>query len=357
MKTENKFTRNSFKINNFDLIRLLAALEVVCSHTLRYLKIVPPDSIIIQLLNLFPGVPIFFFISGFLISKSWESSPNLKKYTINRVLRIYPALVICTILAMISVACTGYFSANQIGISKVLPWFLAQISIIQFYNPGFMRSYGTGVLNGSLWTIAVELQFYLLTPLLYWLFKLKPNKGILTKLIFITLFFMIFHIIRYPFLQDFSTHIGYKLFGVSFLPWFYMFLVGVIFQKYFKPIHQLLKGRALPLLALYLPLALLSSTYLNFGIGSGLNPILYLLLASLIFAVAYTKPSLSKKIFNGNDISYGVYIYHIPIVNLFMFHNFYSSGIYLFSILALTIIFAYASWQLIEKPSLNLKKH
>lgn len=44
-------------------------------------------------IDLFPGVPIFFFISGFLISKSFEENSVLKEYALNRILRIYPGLL------------------------------------------------------------------------------------------------------------------------------------------------------------------------------------------------------------------------------------------------------------------------
>ena len=44
-------------------------------------------------------------------------------------------------------------------------------------HPDFLRGYGVGVLNGSLWTIPVELQFYALVPLIYWSLSLRARTG------------------------------------------------------------------------------------------------------------------------------------------------------------------------------------
>src|SRR5512143_1999532 len=60
-----------YAINNFDLIRLLAALQVAFHHLIQQLKIEPSGIIfssIFKITSLFPGVPVFFFVSGFLIS-------------------------------------------------------------------------------------------------------------------------------------------------------------------------------------------------------------------------------------------------------------------------------------------------
>lgn len=49
------------------------------------------------------------------------------------------------------------------------------MSVVQFYNPDLLRGYGVGVLNGSVWTIPVELQYYAVLPLLY--LAVKAFKG------------------------------------------------------------------------------------------------------------------------------------------------------------------------------------
>ena len=61
------------------------------------------------MLALFPGVPVFFLISGLLISRSYETNRNLREYAVNRSLRIFPGLVVCVALNLLAVASTGYF--------------------------------------------------------------------------------------------------------------------------------------------------------------------------------------------------------------------------------------------------------
>ena len=68
--------KDIFKVNNFDLIRLIAALQVVFDHCLDHLKIDQKWFFLSEISRLFPGVPIFFFVSGFLISKSYENNKN-----------------------------------------------------------------------------------------------------------------------------------------------------------------------------------------------------------------------------------------------------------------------------------------
>jgi peptidoglycan/LPS O-acetylase OafA/YrhL len=79
---------SDWRVNNFDLLRLLAALQVAVVHSSGFLK---PTSYFARLLvaglDRFPGVPIFFVISGVLISKSYEHSDSLLEFYI-----VLPAL-------------------------------------------------------------------------------------------------------------------------------------------------------------------------------------------------------------------------------------------------------------------------
>ena len=156
--------------NNFDLIRLFSATQVAISHITGHLGF---ENKFLSILSLFPGVPIFFFVSGFLIYGSYaQSKTNVKSNTnffVKRFLRLYPELCLCIALSLLSIWQSGYFYNVEFQLGSFTVWIMSQATFFQFYNPEFMRGYGVGVLNGSLWTISVELQFYLLTPFLFFL--------------------------------------------------------------------------------------------------------------------------------------------------------------------------------------------
>lgn len=76
------------KSNNLDLLRLFFAFQVVLSHTAGHIGLAIPS-----FLGYLPGVPAFFFVSGFLIYASYINSPG-KNFIYNRFLRLFPALFV-----------------------------------------------------------------------------------------------------------------------------------------------------------------------------------------------------------------------------------------------------------------------
>lgn len=59
---QNSTTERSYWSNNFDLIRLFAASQVMVGHAVAHMKL-PFPVFAEYLLNAFPGVPIFFVVS------------------------------------------------------------------------------------------------------------------------------------------------------------------------------------------------------------------------------------------------------------------------------------------------------
>jgi peptidoglycan/LPS O-acetylase OafA/YrhL len=315
------------------------------------------NSHLFQFIHAIPGVPLFFFISGFLISKSYEINSNIKNYGLNRVLRIFPGLWFCLIVSILLILFSGYQSTD-FSYSDFSIWFLGQISFIHFYHPEFLKGYGIGVLNGSLWTIGIELQFYILTPFLYKWFFTKGNIN--KKLIILILIFMCINLWFYQYRADYRDLLIYKLFGVTFAPYFYMFLVGVLFQKNFDFLYKYLSGKGLIAFLVYLIYAYILYSQYNIKLSNDIGPWLFFPLACMVFSLAYTAVNLSPRLLKHQDVSYGLYIYHMPVVNTFIFlvaewrfsNEWATVAIILFS----TMLFATFSWFTIEKTALNLKK-
>jgi peptidoglycan/LPS O-acetylase OafA/YrhL len=371
----------SFRPNSFDMIRLLAAVQVAFQHTSAHLEVRNETMVAIErLLSLYPGVPIFYFVSGFLISRSYESNSVISEYAFNRALRIYPGLIACTIFAVGSAFAVGYLpqAVDHVGLGKILAWIGGQISIVQFYNPDFMRHFGTGVLNGSLWTIAVELQFYVLVPLFYKVFfriaktPTEWNLALLSALLLFLLANTGFHgisaeILSWRTSESFPgisvagfvvrPELGIKLLGVTFIPWFYMFIFGVFLQRNFDVATKVFSGGASLLIPLYSVVAYIGTQNLGLGAGNAIEPPIFFLLAVTVFSCAYSFPRISERLLGGNDISYGIYIYHMPMVNVFVYCGYLYRLEYVAFALAATLIAAALSWAVIERPILALKKH
>jgi peptidoglycan/LPS O-acetylase OafA/YrhL len=345
-----------YRKNSLDALRLLAAMQVAYGHAREYLIPGAPSSLLTEIVGLFPGVPIFFFISGFLITRSYERLQSIPEYVRNRALRIFPALWVCVALNIVMVAATGYFQMKGAGVTDLLTLFMAKSTFLQFYNPQYMREFGDGVLNGSLWTICVELQFYVLTPILYRAMGLLRSKPMyLVGAVLVTS--LLSNRILYYLGPTYGSEVWWKLIHVSFLPWIYMFLAGMVAQRNFATLASFLsKCPAWLAFGSYIAVAYVLIIILGLQAGNGCSPILFLLLVFLVLRLAYVNPTLAHKALRGNDISYGLYIWHMPVINQMLYFGLFGTASYFALGIALSVVLAVASWFLLEKPALRRKK-
>lgn len=334
--------------NNFDLLRLLAAFQVLFGHSIHHLNI---NNLIFitDYLKYFPGVLIFFTISGFLILSSFDRNKNLKKYFINRFLRLFPALWLCFIFTIILLFIFKIILVSDLFSATILKWTLAQISFFQFWTPAILRSWGVGTPNGSLWTIPVELQFYFLLPIIVLAFK-QINLGF--KFLLLTVVSVSFNAYISG-LSESSENLITKLAEVSLLPYLYCFLTGSFIFLFWSKIRNFIEGRAIYWLVLFI----LFSFYSGFPpsyFPSNIQLISNFLLSILTISVAYTLPSLGK-LLKGNDISYGIYIYHMIVINSFVALGYTIYLKYFLFVVIITTCLSWISWRYIEKPALSLK--
>lgn len=350
------------KTNNFDLIRILAALQVVIGHTKEHLDIQSKslDYLFIYFLKFFPGVPIFFTLSGFLIIWSYDRNKNdLFKFFKNRLLRIYPALWVCFITTIGILIVFKVINFTTILDKSFIFWIITQVTFLQFYTPDFMRSFGVGNPNGSLFTISIEIQYYILVPFLYYLIFSLKNK---THQILAIISIFISSILIYQYFNTINTEqLMRKISGILVLPYLYNFLFGILIYKYWSLIEKYILENGFVWFLIYVSYFTFFSVYLNlyspsywpniFGFISNL------LLAILTISSAYTFTSISNKILYHQDLSYGVYIYHMLIVNVLIELGKTQKIIYLLITLFTTLLIAFLSWNFIEKPFLARKKN
>lgn len=333
----------SIVYNNFNLLRLLAALQVVYLHTVEHLHIKNEIALnISSIISYFPGVPIFFLISGYLITMSYEKNPDIKEYTKNRVLRIFPGLYVSF---FISLFILWYFEQfYDVGVKELLSWVVAQLSFFQFYNTEFIRDFGVGVINGSLWTISVELSFYMILPLIY-LFLQKDFMKRTSLLFFISFGF-------YYYINEISanTLIYEKLIKVSILPYLFYFLFGIAMYNYRDRLIKFVENKVFLFLGLYTLVCFVEVDLFLYDV------VKQVVFSAFIFSFIFSYRSLSNKIVGNNDFTYGVYIYHMLIVNV-MVEKGISGGVQnLMIVLVLSLACGVLSYFLVEKPFLKMKK-
>lgn len=339
--------RETDRVNNFDLIRLFGAAQVAVSHGIEHLRaetLFP----LYHALGYVPGVPIFFAVSGFLVSLSWERAPNWRQYALNRALRIYPALWTALLVSVVILLACG---VRPDSTRSFAIWIIAQLTIVQFYNPAFIRGFGVGVINGSAWTIPVEIQFYALVPFLAWLAKGKANRWWLLALASGCVMLVIRWVEQDP------SSVLVRLVTVTLPPWLFFFLVGTALRYLHGRFATFLRGRAVFWAVLY---GFWVAVEIAFNVpeatGNELNPVSILLLSALTISAAFTFPRIASRVLRENDISYGVYIYHMPFVNLFLFLGFQGTSALSLAI-GVTVITAILSWRFVERPALALKSY
>lgn len=340
--------------NNFDLIRLFAALQVVIFHSIKHYDIQFNQRwiiAIIDLMKLFPGVPIFFTISGFLVYQSFERNAQTpSRYFKNRFLRLYPGLWMMVLVMAVVILIEAYIAGNAISMKSFLIWLFCELSFFQFYTPDSLRFWGVGAPNGSLWTIVTEIQFYIIVPLLFNIARISRK---LIPVIFIGFVFV--HLSINQENQSNNSNL-YKLISISIANYLYYFLIGTIFYLYRSELIKLWTGKWLGWLIVYIGFNYLLGKYVlepefrTFG-----NIIAHILLSFSVLSFVFSRKHLSELLLKGNDISYGIYIYHMIVVNIFVQRGLLHRVDIFFLTLLLVIITAFMSWRFIEKPALKLK--
>jgi peptidoglycan/LPS O-acetylase OafA/YrhL len=356
MRTAAAAAADDWRINNFDLIRLLAASQVAIVHTMSAFKMYGINATAFNLgVRMFPGVPIFFVISGFLISRSYERSPSVRDYYRNRCLRILPALWVCLVAGVGVILIAGVSVLGPVSTRAWLAWWVAQMSMYQQFGPDFLQPLGMGSLNGSLWTIPVELEFYFLLPLIYAVFRLRRRRGDLALLgLLAGSAALHWYYCRPSLYPDPPPH---TFLVETVVPYLWIFLVGVLMQRHWTALRGFLVGRTLWWFLGYLLIGV-ATKGLHMYVGSAdISPLFLLPLAALILSCAFSRPALSDRLLHHNDISYGTYIYHALVLNVFVVLG--VQGNILAAIAALGISFALgaASWWCVERPFLQRKHH
>ncbi|MER7333105.1 MULTISPECIES: acyltransferase [unclassified Micromonospora] len=347
--------------NCFDLLRLLAALAVVVQHIVehtgsRFLWYEPGSGRWFG-----DGVAVFFIISGGLVFSSalrcQQSGLGWADYFRNRFLRVAPAIYVYLLVMTGVLLLVGVIGVRSLADIQFAGWFGSTLLLAPVYHPSLFSGFGTGVINGSLWTIPAEIGFYLIVPVLVLLAVRRSFRAMMGSAALVA--------VAGCGLYAWSSSLTgenriQQLLGVSVLPWLGYFMLGVMWSRLWR---QAPRSGLVALVALCGYLTLNWAQHLT---GSSGRVVLGVLagvpLSYLVFWLGYRGPAalhgLTARI---GDLSFGAYIWHMPLVNLLIWvgrDHWPVRGTALVALMiALTLGCAAASWHLVEKPALRLKRY
>jgi peptidoglycan/LPS O-acetylase OafA/YrhL len=329
-----------FKENSLNTFRLLAALQVLWGHTLWHLQLerIP---IIGDFIDFFIGVPVFFTLSGFLIWQSISRSQTFGAYAKKRFWRIYPELWLAVAVEIVVMLLLYHEPINypQLGLFTV-----GQATIFQFWTPDCLRGYGCGCPNGALWTITILIQFYFCAYFIY-----KWLKGRQSWMWWAVILMAVVIGWLTPCVKAFLPETIAKLYGVSLMPYLWMFLMAAFASEKREIVIPFLKRYwwviiALLILKRYvLHWDVLMSSYALFDT---------IMLFTGIVGFAYAVPQVNIK----TDISYGIYIYHMTVVNALIAFGCTGQSWTIWGVIGVTCILAWISTVTIGRFAIRMKK-
>ncbi len=313
------------RTGSFDLLRLIAAFMVLWSHQFALLAIAE-TSIFGTNPGAF-GVEIFFAISGYLNAQSLLRGQSGGKFLIRRARRIFPALVglavFCVFIGAVVTTAGWDFWAK-------VPEFLFKNSTVLFgirhTLPGvFEGNPYLSAMNGSLWTLPIEVKLYIYFAILAVAVRYRPASLLALLLVVFLGFLVWFHVtsktVETAYSQKFAViFISGALFAIAERHWSLaaatIFLVGL-------SVMTAISTSAVALL----PALVLATIF----IGKIEPPVWF-------------QPPL--------DISYGIYLFAFPVQQLIASYalSFWTS---LALSVAATTALATLSAVLIEQPALQ----
>jgi peptidoglycan/LPS O-acetylase OafA/YrhL len=339
--------------NNFDFLRIFAAALVLFSHCFPLFGKSPEPFSWAMGYEEGGGlaVQIFFVISGFLVSASLIRRGNIAEYLQARALRILPGLLVVVLFGTFvigplftTLSLNAYF--NSSGAWGYLR--NALIFPIQFPVPGTFADHSHTSVNGSLWTLPIEVFMYLLLIPMFWSGWLSNR---IVALAFPIAFFCAFAIGETFFGLGWDNRGPIFLWSVDLFNVFRLgifFFAGVAIYAYRDVIKADWRLASL-LLALFI-----CTFHSKYGFAGAVIAIPY-----LTYYIAYCGLPLWRITSVTGDISYGFYIYAFPVQqSVFELGRNSLSFWAMMGISAIvTTALAYLSWTLIEKPVLSLKGH
>ncbi len=341
IKTENslsaEWAKAALKDNSFNFLRLVCCLIVIYEHCVVLSGVNLPCYDLRGI-----AVNVFFILSGFWVTLSFFKSNSVKKYATKRAKKILPqywlVVVVCAVvLSAFSVLPLREYFCN----ASFYKYLVANILTLNFIHPNLPGVFEglalNGSVNGSLWTIKIEIGFYILLPFIVFVVKNlreKINGGGYECIVFVALYLLsVLYEVFMPFVTE-KTSLPSAL--NNQLPAFISYFVsGMIFAFYGEKLFPKLNFAFLPCLAI---LVLLNVFKIPF-VSSIFMPV--------CLAVCVMFLGLNLKIFKNvgqkTDYSYSLYLVHYPLAMCFISFGLFEkmSGFAIFAVLGTSFLCAF----------------
>jgi peptidoglycan/LPS O-acetylase OafA/YrhL len=334
----------AFRRNNFDALRLLFASMVFLFHV-AVLTALPSFSWLQRYVSAGFAVQAFFVVSGFLVSMSYERSDSLSGYFSKRLRRIAPAYVVVVVVCAVALVTVSTYSAAEYFAHPQFWRYLGYNLVLANFGeptpPGVFEHHLYPAVNGSLWTIKIEMAFYIVLPLIV-LAARRFGWGL---------------VIGGLFAASLAWKLGLNVAGVY---WHQDFLVRLAKQlpgqvAFFMggawTYWQLKNGR-LPSMAL----ALLGVVFYAATDGMLHDLVAPFAVTAIVSWAALAAPTLPA-VGTFGDFSYGLYLVHFPIVQVLIAVGLFARNpwIGLAANCALVAMASVLSWYLVESPWLVVR--
>jgi peptidoglycan/LPS O-acetylase OafA/YrhL len=326
------------RANNFDLLRLLFALIVVLAHC-HDLSLQPTLWWIPRIFSSRIAVEGFFAMSGYLIVASYDRSSSLSSYLKKRARRILPAYWAALIFSLVLGTVFTSLPASVFWQSyDTWKYILANLSLANFLHPAlpglFVNNPAESAVNGALWTIKVEVLFYLSVPGVAVLCRRFGKWQALSTIFFLSICY-----------RALCEHTNHPTLATQFPGQLSYFIVGSMAYYYHHRFREVRTSAWIIALSTYI--LYLATDWMALRAFS---------VPLLVLCFAFFFPRVIGPTKYG-DFSYGIYVFHCPIIQtlvgwgMFLLHPTLSVA---FVVLVVTLL-AVASWNLIERPSLGRK--
>jgi peptidoglycan/LPS O-acetylase OafA/YrhL len=312
------------------------------------------------------GVSLFFFISGLLITRlliaeyDKTQSINLKSFYIRRVLRLYPPLLLMTVLTIILICI--YYNASQIHVPAVLS------SLFYFYNyyytyfkPATLTSFDN--LFDISWSLSIEEHFYLVFPLLFYFLYAKKNVLIRVLLTICVL------TLAYRYYLLYTSHNVKATINLIYVVtetrvdsiiWgcIASLLIYKNKNKYYLKLLQSNWALVLGLATILLSLLYKNTLFSEASRFTKQALAFFLIVPSINY---YGPGSIIKRFFENSvltyigKISYSLYLFHWEAITVANYYFKEGSPQWLIFTLVLTVILSLGCYYLIERPFMSLR--